>query len=46
MILFAFYFLIKKILEFLEIIDPEGASEYKVLEEEAVHLKKEENKQY
>ena len=46
MILFAFYFIIKKILEFLEIIDPEGASEYKILEEEAVHLKKEDNKQY
>ena len=46
MILFVFYFIIKKILEFLEIIDPEGASEYKILEEEAVHLKKEENKQY
>ena len=46
MILFAFYFIIKKILEFLEIIDPEGASEYKILDEEAVHLKKEENKQY
>ena len=46
MILFAFYFIIKKILEFLEIIDPEGASEYKILDEETVHLKKEENKQY
>jgi hypothetical protein len=46
MILFAFYFIIKKILEFLEIIDPEGASEYKILDEEAVHLKKEDNKQY
>lgn len=46
MILFAFYFIIKKILEFLEIIDPEGASEYKIQDEEAVHLKKEENKQY
>ena len=46
MILFAFYFIIRKILEFLEIIDPEGASEYKIQEEEAVHLKKEETKQY
>ena len=44
-ILFGFYWLIKKLLEFLEIIDPEGATEVKIQDEETTNLKKTENKQ-
>ena len=44
-ILFGFYWLIKKLLEFLEIIDPDGATEVKIQDEETTNLKKTENKQ-
>ena len=44
-ILFTFYVLIKKLLEFLEIIDPDDASEYKIPDEETTNLKKSEGKQ-
>ena len=44
-ILYGFYWLIKKLLEFLEIIDPDGATEVKIQDEETTNLKKTENKQ-
>ena len=43
-ILFGFYWLIKKFLEFLEIIDPDGVTEAKIQDEETTNLKKIENK--
>ena len=47
-ILFTIYIMVKKLLEFLEIIDPEGIVEVKINnepDEEAINLKKSENKQ-
>ena len=44
-ILFTFYVLIKKLLEFLEIIDPDNVSEFKMPDEETTNLKKSEGKQ-
>ena len=47
-ILFTVYLMIKKLLEFLEIIDPEGFVEVKINnepDEESINLKKSENKQ-
>ena len=47
-ILFTIYLMVKKLLEFLEIIDPEGIVEVKINnepDEEAINLKKSENKQ-
>ena len=47
-ILFTVYLMVKKLLEFLEIIDPEGFVEVKINnepDEESINLKKNENKQ-
>ena len=47
-ILFTVYLMVKKLLEFLEIIDPEGIVEVKINnepDEESINLKKSENKQ-
>ena len=47
-ILFTIYIMVKKLLEFLEIIDPEGIVEVKINnepDEESINLKKSENKQ-
>ena len=46
--IFTIYLMVKKLLEFLEIIDPEGIVEVKINnepDEEAINLKKSENKQ-